>query len=402
MAVVSGTRADLPRLLYVGDVPVEASYHGSLSLFRLLEDYPGQKLTVVETGHASQSARRLSGVKYISGPLGSRWLNTRFHPMVMAWLTFRAAHPNSDLIDLLCKDEFDSILTVVHGLGWLSAAALARSAKVPIHLIIHDDWPRAANVPSRFRGWLDRKFSSVYQQAASRMCVSPSMRKDYLDRYSCDADVLYPLRAKYCPDFDAPPVRLSRNDHRFTIAFAGSINSEGYVRALLALREALRSVNGRLLIFGPTNQENARQNGFDDPRVVLGGMLRSDEVIARLRDEADALFVPMSFDPVDRANMELAFPSKLADYTATGLPLLIYGPTYCSAVHWAIDNVGVAEVVQSEDQSLLTQAIQRLADAPTRAALGERALEVGRRYFTHGVAQRIFHNALAQSHSNRD
>ena len=50
----------------------------------------------------------------------------------------------------------------------------------------------------------------------------------------------------------------------------------------------------------------------------------------------------------DRINMEMAFPSKLADCTATGLPLLIYGPAYCSAVTWARENPGVAEVVETE------------------------------------------------------
>jgi hypothetical protein len=109
----------------------------------------------------------------------------------------------------------------------------------------------------------------------------------------------------------------------------------------------------------------------------------------------------MSFDKVDKPNMEMAFPSKLADYTGIGLPLLIYGPAYCSAVRWANDNPGVAEVVQSEDRSLLTLAIQRLADASTRVALGARALQTGRRYFEQGVAQRIFLNALAPANSDR-
>jgi hypothetical protein len=386
----------MPRLLYIGDVPIEASYHGSLSLFRLLEDYSRQSLTVVETGVASKFSRRLPGVNYNSVPLSSRWLNTRFHSMVMAWSTLRAAHPTAQLRNLFTENEFDSILTVVHGLGWLAAATLARTANVPLHLIIHDDWPRAANVPTQFRGWLDRAFRGVYQQAESRMCVSPFMRRNYLERYGADSEVLYPLRAKDCPDFVDPPVRVTQSDHRFTVAFAGTINSEGYVRALLALRNSLASVNGRLLIFGPMTQQSACETGLDDPNVVLCGLLASDDLILRLRDEADVLFVPMSFDTADRPNMEMAFPSKLADYTATGLPMLIYGPTYCSAVRWANDNSGVAEVVETEDETSLTKAIQRLANVGTRVSLGLRASEAGRHYFAYGVAQRTFQNAVSR------
>ena len=70
-----------PRLLYVGDVPVEASYHGSALLHRLLSDYPHDRLTVIETATESDPNRRLPSVNYISHPIGkARWLNTRFHP----------------------------------------------------------------------------------------------------------------------------------------------------------------------------------------------------------------------------------------------------------------------------------------------------------------------------------
>jgi glycosyltransferase involved in cell wall biosynthesis len=117
--------------------------------------------------------------------------------------------------------------------------------------------------------------------------------------------------------------------------------------------------------------------------------------MARLRDESDALFVPMSFDASDRMNMEMAFPSKLADCTATGLPLLIYGPSYCSAVVWAGENQGVAEVVESELQ--LGDAVNRLANDPAhRVSLGRRALDVGREYFTHDRVQEVFSAALCE------
>jgi len=115
-----------------------------------------------------------------------------------------------------------------------------------------------------------------------------------------------------------------------------------------------------------------------------------------LREEADTLFVPMSFRLADRANMELAFPSKLADYTAAGLPLLIYGPPYCSAVAWAHENSGVAEVVQTEQRTELAQALARLATDPARRLdLAKKALQVGRQYFAHDAVQQVFDRALA-------
>jgi glycosyltransferase involved in cell wall biosynthesis len=260
--------------------------------------------------------------------------------------------------------------------------------------MVHDDWPRAADVAPAFRKWLDARFASVYRQAHSRLCVSPAMSSDYEERYGKPAEVIYPSRAPECPEFETPPARLERNDKPFTITFAGTINSNGYIQALVALQDALKPVGGRLLIFGPLAPDVAQRVGLDDANTEIGGLLGWTDLMARLRDEADALFVPMSFDVRDRANMEMAFPSKLADCTATGLPLLIYGPDYCSAVRWGRENPGVAEIV--EEQADLHNAIERLSQNPAlRVALGKRALEIGRQYFTHEHVQTVFYKALS-------
>ncbi len=374
-----------PRLLYVGDVPVEASYHGSALLHRLLSDYPHDRLTVIETATESDPARRLQKVNYISHPIGKpRWLNTRFHPYAVAWFTHAGAREASKIVQSVNGAGLESVLTVAHGFGWLAAADIASKRKVPLHLMVHDDWPRIAGVTPSFCQKLDERFARVYRQAHSRFCVSPSMSRAYEERYGKPAQVIYPSRAPNCPNFDAPP---TPNDKPFTIAFAGTINSNGYIEALTALQNALKPVNGRLLIFGPN------EFGLDDPNTENCGLISSSQLLTRLREEAHALFVPMSFDASDRVNVQMAFPSKLADYTATGLPLLIYGPTYCSAVVWARENSGVAEVVDTEAN--LSDAVGRLARDPgARVALGKRALNVGREYFTHNRAQQLFISAI--------
>ena len=73
------------------------------------------------------------------------------------------------------------------------------------------------------------------------------MSEFYEERYGKPAHVIYPSRAADCPEFEEPPERLSRNDKPFTIAFAGTINSDGYIHALLALQNALKPVAGACL-----------------------------------------------------------------------------------------------------------------------------------------------------------
>lgn len=372
----------LPHLIYVGDVPVEASYHGSALMHRLLSNYPAERLMVIETATPSEPERRLPNVNYVSHRVAKqRWLDTRFHPYAVAWFSRFGMRAGEGIVQSVNGFRSESVLTVAHGFGWLVAARIAKVKKIPLHLVVHDDWPRVASIAPAFRGWLDKQFADVYRQARSRLCVSPAMARAYQERYGGPAEVVYPSRARECPQFMEPP---ARKGGQFTIAFAGTINSEGYLRALRALQEAVKTVSGRLIIFGPQRIQAADYRGLAD----------ADELLVRLREEADALFVPMSFDAADRANMELAFPSKLADYTATGLPLLIYGPGYCSAVGWARENEGVAEIAESEAD--LKNAIERLANNPAhRQTLGQRAVDAGRKYFSHAQVQQTFVRALS-------
>src|SRR5262245_56378742 len=78
--------AELPHLLYLGDVPVEASYHGLALLYRLLQTYPADKLGIVEAGiHMSLPERRLASVRYQHARLPlSRLQTTRFAPWYAA------------------------------------------------------------------------------------------------------------------------------------------------------------------------------------------------------------------------------------------------------------------------------------------------------------------------------
>ena len=167
-----------PGLIYVGDVPVEASYHGSALLHRLLSDYPAGRLMIIETATESQTERRLPNINYISRPIGKqRWLNTRFHPYVAAWFTHAAQGMGRQISQSLNGFQCEAVLTVAHGFGWLAAAQIAGERRMPLHLIVHDDWPRVADVAPQFRNWLDERFAGVYLQAHSRLCVSPAMSR---------------------------------------------------------------------------------------------------------------------------------------------------------------------------------------------------------------------------------
>jgi glycosyltransferase involved in cell wall biosynthesis len=386
----------LPRLLYFGDVPVQDYIHGSTLLYRLLSAYPTEKLRIVEGAGASVPERRIAGIDYreckpVLSRLLFRLLRTRFHCFISPLITAGAPLRRIRLTKPLRRFRPEAVITVVHGYSWATAAAYAGKKKLPLHLILHDE---CTNIPGRSaaeRLWIERRLRYWYPRAASRLCVSPYMEETYRDRYGAVGDVLYPSRGKNSLSFAEPAPSLQGSCEPFTIAFGGSIYVE-YARSLQRIAVALQSSHGRLIVYGPSDPNAHRY--LQEPNIELRGTVSSEDLIRQCRNEAHAMFIPMSYREQDRPNMETSFPSKLVDSTAVGLPLIVDGPEYCSAVRWARQNPGVAEVVTSPDVEFLTAAISRLQDRAYRYRLAAEAISRGMRYFARERAVKLLYAKL--------
>jgi glycosyltransferase involved in cell wall biosynthesis len=378
----------------VGNVPVESSVHGSALIWRLLEPYPTEKLLIVECEHASKPEGRLAGVRYLRSDIrGRRLLFSRVAPYARPWI-FRFSRLLSGPVRApVAQFRPQAILTVAHEFYWKIAAEIAASLGVPLHLIVHDAAVQMAPEGDVLRPMLEKSFSGVYRSAASRLCVSPHMAEIFAKRYGAAGTVLYPSRATHGVVFDAPPRRLAGTQTKLTAIFAGTLY-DSYAAGLVALAHELRKVGGRLVLFGPTTEKARRRFGLELDNVESRGMVHSEELKALCRNEADFLFVPMSFTAAERFNMEVCFPSKLADYTAIGCPILIRGPEYCAAVRWARENPGAAEVVDRDDPESLAAALQSLMDPGRRMELARNALRIGDVHFSAARANRIFQSAL--------
>jgi glycosyltransferase involved in cell wall biosynthesis len=378
-------------------VPIEASYHGSALLHRLLRGYPAKDLLAVEHAYnRSWPQRRLIDVRYeeLRTPL-HRALRTRLHKLARSVLVLTAELHEKRLYRLLRDFRPQAVLTVADGFLWLAASNFAKRNGLPLHLIVHDDWPRTIPVVGVMKSWIERRFADVYRNAASRLCVSPYMVEEYERRYGAKGSVLYPSRAPDTPVFDTAPEFDTSVGRPFTVAFAGTLNTPEHVRQLAILSRLLPKMRGRLMLFGPFNADALVAGGVCGDCMVVGGLLRSEELIFRLRREADVLFLPMSFASDEIEGFALNFPSKLTDYTAAALPLLIWGPENSSAVKWASGKPDVAAVVTTDSESAMAETLEKLArDATWRRQLGKGAADVGKRYFSPERARTVFFEAL--------
>ena len=386
----------MPRLLLLSDCSAEASVSGQLLLYRLLRDYDPADLTVIEGDvWPSNPARRLPGVPYHSlayKPWRFQSRLYRYWNTVLLWSIHRWA---GRALELARVRQVEAVLTVAHGHLWLLAAAVARRLNVPLHLILHDDWPSITPVAAGFRNGLRRRFQVLYEQAVSRLCVSPFMEREYARVYGRSGAVLLPCRGE-----DSPPARVRLRNARpdgFVLAYAGSIPNPAYAAGLRHAADIVANLGGRLDLYTNASRTGIATSGLDRTGVRYAGFHSPRELAERVGATADALFLPMSFAPADRSTTEVCFPSKLVDYTAIGLPIVIWGPEYSSAARWASENPDAALCVTDPDSVRLAAAVRRLADDPATARrLAETAVAVGNRQFAFAAAAGMFRACLRE------
>ena len=133
--------SNLPRLLYIGDVPVESTVAGSALIYRLLQKYPAKKLYIVEGNTSvSQVEKRLAEIKYNVLEVGNqRLINSRLNRWYSSYLYLTTKNKTSQLKEVIKTFKPEAILTVAHGFSWLAAAEIARKHRLDLHLIVHDD-----------------------------------------------------------------------------------------------------------------------------------------------------------------------------------------------------------------------------------------------------------------------
>jgi hypothetical protein len=381
---------ELPHLVYHGILPIEAGLHGSALLYRLFQDYPPDRLLVLESVYRySKPELRLPGVRYgLVNPRAKR--HRRFGSLL--YLTEISQHVRT------VSGQFgdfrpEALITLAHGSEWYPAYVVARSLGLPFYMIVHDAGHYVRPLlRHRLFWWVEEVvFRHVYRAARSRFCVSPFMEQDFRRRYGVPGTVMLPTVGGDCPVFDEPPEPVSGRP--FRLAYAGS--PETYFKEILFAEGCLKKIGGELWIYGalPHERRDLIAAGFPEHRVFPP--LPERELVQRLREDADATYLPMPFDEVHQLNMRLSFPSKLTCYTAAGLPVVIRGPKDCSAVCWAQEHPGFARCVTNiSEESFLGELSELAVNHQMRRDLALESLRVGAASFRPAVAQKLLYEAL--------
>lgn len=364
----------LPRLVVISDVNVERTGGGALVLYRLLRDYPPDRLTVFSypTQNWPNSIERLPGVRYIEIPYRiPRWIWNRFNPFWPVAMSHYIRHRAGEIVRGLGAFRPEAVLSVAHDYLWFLADAVASRLSIPLHLILHDDWPTLQTLSQP--GWIRRevrdvcssRMGRVLKRASTLFSVSPGMGEHYRKAYGVETGILYPSRGEDSP---TPfPVPRTEAAQPLVVSYAGMIHQEWAARSLRCLADVLLSLGGFLDLYVPYPETRLTEMKLSGPNIRSRGFFPASVMAEQVRTSSHILFLPASFNEAERTDVSTLFPSKLADYTAIGLPILIWGPPYSSAARWGMNNPGSVELVAADDPSMLRVSLEKLAADPAYA-----------------------------------
>lgn len=399
----------LPRLLVVTDVPVTDTVAGSLQLYRLLGGYPPDRLCICEGGINARGRLRgrLPGVRHVTVDSGSaRWRRSRLVRMQGALLMLAMPSRASRIADAITDFRPEAVLTVAQEFVCFAAEAFARRSGLPLHLIIHDDWLMYARLPAWFVPYARRQFGRLYAGATERWCISPSMEEHYRGQWGVAGQVLLPVCGEEYSK--QPPEGVSIARKTTTIAYAGSVSTGGRAKLLLQFAKAIDDDGHRLALMVPGGlaavRAQARKVGclMNPENVDDLGYAPPGEIVSVLRAHADALLVAETFDPLHHDSVAYNFPSKLSDYCAAGLPIIVWAPPYSTAARWARENPEAAILIDNEDLGPVRVAVGRLVSAPVirqRMAVAVAAAAPGQ--FDPRAARGRLYDTIADSVATR-
>lgn len=387
-------RVDFPRLLVFSHVVPESRYAGSLLLLRLLKDYPAEKLLVI--GHVPHLDSEILPCRYEevrAAPL-SRLYRTRLAQLKRSFDAFGIGGEVSirDAERHALAFRPDVVLTVMQeSQYYCSAYRFCSRNSVPLVILVHD----LVELFEPVFAWAARRQRErnavVYRSAAANFCISSAMARRLHQDYGVEASVLYPNRSDVLTPRPPSANNSLRNKARLTIGYAGSL-SYGYGEGIQSILPALKSAGAVLRIYSA----QAPQWTFDN--VEYAGFSPSPaHTWERVKEECDVVLLPYAWSENFQDLYEVHFPSKLPEYLALGMPVLISGPSYAAGVAWGMQHPRAALTISNPSEKAMHAACVRLRnDARLRDMLATEAIEVGREEFDPALIRGQFLEKLRE------
>jgi glycosyltransferase involved in cell wall biosynthesis len=352
----------------------------------MLKDWPPKRMTVC--GPPPPEVAQTLDCNYVAWkPFASRMQVSRFHTLAPPLSWIQPVRPPVE------KQPGPGVVVTIMqaSVYYRGAAWFARRHSLPLVLIVHDDPEKLEGVRPWNRPLVHAGNRRVYRFASERFCISPEMEKSLRERYGAPGSVLYPNRS---PDIRSRSESMNsalRRGNRLTIGYAGSL-VYGYREGIENLLPLFRDVGATLRVYSIHEPKFAHGAELE----YAGASATPEAVWPQIQAECDAVILPYC-GPED-GHVELYrthFPSKLTEYLALGMPVIVSGPEYATGVRWAARNPKACVCMELANPAEWRAMLVRLCnDSDWRLALASGALSAAGGDFDPETIRRKFQDRL--------
>ena len=237
----------------------------------------------------------------------------------------------------------------------------------------------------------------ILRRAAAVIAPNEFLRDELRRRHQVEALVIHnpcDLAEYHGPASASSAGVISGQDDERRIVYTGSIGPVQYdaFRTLLAAIAVLGRRNVRLHMYTAQPPARLESEGIRGPVVFHPPQPLS--AMPALQQQADVLFLPLSFHSDHSDIVRTAAPGKMGEYLAACRPILVHAPPDSFLTSYFRDHqCGI--VVDRSDPAELAAALEALlSDAALRSRLSARAWERAEADFSLAPACRQFAQAI--------
>jgi hypothetical protein len=332
---------DFPNVLIVSESPFCVDNGFGVTKLNLFQHWPSQSLAILHTRKFKNTLNdrcfknkylrfypqnRKSKFLYNFGILSSYGLN-----FSIKWLKSYLQDWKPEIIY-----SFVSCFYTFEYTKWLK-----ENLSIPVVIHFADDFPQLDDHKKE-----TIKFLLSCQQV---FCVSDLMKEEYYRRYNVLSKVLHNGATQ--PFFYTHAAKKSHR--RFKIRYLGTLQKNAHFESIEDIVETLLILNREntveitFEIFGGEWTAPEAEKLARCPFVYFRGAV-SHEKAPDILKSANLLLIPITFCPINQIHYKFSFPTKFAQYLATGTPTLIYGPTGSALVEYCVrHSVGIIQKERS-------------------------------------------------------
>jgi len=315
----------------------------------------------------------------------------------------RRWHTSSQLLDWIEAFRPDILYTQLSDLNLMRLVGqILRIMPIPLVLHFMDDWPatmyRQGLLSVLVRSTANRHLLQLVQSAAVCMGISEFMCKVYSQRYGRE---FHPFHNIIEWELWEPRARKQWSaGSPFTLLYRGRIGTANS-QSVMDIADAVRILQSsgkkvQFAIFTPDLQVATKLGLMEHPAVTLLSAVPYAELPAAL-STADVLVLPLDFDPRSRAFAQYSMPTKVPEYMACGVPVLVYAPARHAVSLYAKEKRWGYVITRRDIQSLQSAILRLMDDQALRTSLGTTAKSVARENHDAGRVRERFRQLLASA-----